>query len=162
MRRSSSRPPAPDRRPVRRAPSPTMSPPRSRRRAAGLWRSCPPAPAATRPAPGTETTDPDEAPAGEPAASARPVAQLPADLMRRTPIQPERYRRWQTQWADLQAPDVSLDEVAERHGVGRRHLTWVRAAGQAGWLDHPDPPAWRLAALGAHSAGEADNQPHNG
>src|SRR5205823_6622829 len=91
----------------------------------------------------------------------------PAALMRRIPIQPERYRRWQDQWADLQATDLSLDEVAARHGVGRRHLTWVRAAGQAGWLDHPDPPAWRLAALGAHPAGDPNtamqnDQPHNG
>jgi len=118
--------------------------------------------AGTISATGTQSTESDDEPAEEPAASVRPVAQLPADLMRRIPIQPERYRRWQTQWADLQAPDVDLDEVTERHGVGRRHLTWVRAAGQAGWLDHPDPPAWRLAALGAHPTGEANTQPHNG
>jgi hypothetical protein len=108
---------------------------------------------------GSDRIESDDAPADEPVT--RPVAQLPADLMRRIPIQPERYRRWQTQWADLQAPDVNLDEVAERHGVGRRHLTWVRTAGQAGWLDHPDPPAYRLAALGAHPTSEANTQPHN-
>jgi hypothetical protein len=104
---------------------------------------------------------PDDEPTDEPAP--RPVAQLPADLMRRIPIQPERYRGWQTQWADLQADDVDLDEVAARHGVGRRHLSWVRRAGQAGWLDHSDPPAYRLAALGAHPTGDrANTQPHNG
>jgi hypothetical protein len=124
-----------------------------------------PATARTTAAAGPDGTDLDDEPTAQPAT--RPVGQLPADLMRRIPIQPERYHRWQTQWADLQRDDLTPDEVAELHDVGRRHLTWVRAAGQAGWLDHPDPPAWRLAALGAHPADQANtaprnDQPHNG
>jgi hypothetical protein len=125
-----------------------------------------PATAGTTPGTGTHGTDPADDPADEPIrlpeAVTRPVAQLPADLLRRIPIQHERYRRWQDQWAELQADDVDLDEVAARYGVGRRHLTWVRTAGQAGWLDDPDPPAYRLAALGAHPARAANTAPHNG
>jgi hypothetical protein len=103
-----------------------------------------------------------------PAAPTRAVEQLPVDLMRRIPIHQDGYRRWQAQWADLQGDDVNVDEVAVRHGVGRRHLTWVRAAGQAGWLDHPDPPAWRMAVLAVATTTPGYNdqphhdQPHNG
>jgi hypothetical protein len=96
------------------------------------------------------------------AAPTRAVEQLPVDLMRRIPIHQDGYGRWQAQWADLQGDDVNVDEVAVRHRVGRRHLTWVRAAGQAGWLDHPDPPAWRMAALAAGTMTPGvNNQPHN-
>jgi|GEM_PF-1329018 len=115
---------------------------------------------ARTPATGPHGTDLDDAPTAQPAT--RPVGQLPADLMRRIPIQPERYHRWQAQWADLQREDLTPDEVAARHGVGRRHLTWVRAAGQAGWLNHPEPPAWRLAALGVQPAGPTNTPPRSG
>jgi hypothetical protein len=164
---------APPRIAVTQHPAPAMPPPCSPTAAtdpqpgAGMHDRTPdeasePATDSTTSATGTASRKTDDEPAEEPMTVARPVAQLPADLMRRIPIQPERYRRWQHQWADLQAVNVDVDEVAARHRVGRRHLIWVRAAGQAGWLDHPDPPAWRLAALGAHPAGDANTQRHNG
>lgn len=82
---------------------------------------------------------------------------LPVDLMRRIPVNPEPYRRWQQFWAELHttldpqtqdaAPD--LQTLADQHQVSRRHIEYIRSAGQAGLLDHPVPPARLLATLSA-------------
>src|SRR3954471_11262326 len=55
----------------------------------------------------------DEIPASDGDASGRRVgADLPIDLMRRIPIHHEGYRRWQTQWSDLQVPGADPATVA--------------------------------------------------
>ncbi|MEV7230901.1 DUF2637 domain-containing protein [Polymorphospora sp. NPDC051019] len=71
----------------------------------------------------------------------------PVTLMRRIPVNPEPYQRWLTVWADLKAGHTNLNELAQRHQLNLRSIQAIRRAGQLGILDHPDPPARRLAGL---------------
>ncbi len=71
----------------------------------------------------------------------------PVTLMRRIPVNPEPYQRWQSVWADLKAGHTDLNDLARRHDFDVRSVQAIRRAGQLGVLDHPDPPARRLAAL---------------
>ncbi|GIJ34981.1 DUF2637 domain-containing protein [Micromonospora sediminimaris] len=71
----------------------------------------------------------------------------PVTLMRRIPVNPEPYQRWQAVWADLKAGNTDLKDLARRHHFDVRSVQAIRRAGQLGILDHPDPPARRLAAL---------------
>lgn len=73
---------------------------------------------------------------------------LPVDLMRRIPVQDGPYQRWRTAWATLRtAPGdrATLAHVAAAHGFSLRQIEFIRRAGAAGLLDHPVPPAVRLA-----------------
>jgi hypothetical protein len=82
------------------------------------------------------------------------VDEWPVDLLRRIPVKPDRYQRWQTAWADLQT-NTDPAEVAARHGYDLRTIQFIRRAGQAGLLTSPTPPAARLAELAADNG-----QPH--
>jgi hypothetical protein len=82
----------------------------------------------------------------------------PVTLMRRIPVNPGPYRRWLTVWADLQAGESDLRKLARRHHFDLRSVQAIRRAGQLGILDHPDPPARRLAGL-ATAAGRPDPPP---
>ncbi|MEV0733932.1 DUF2637 domain-containing protein [Polymorphospora sp. NPDC050346] len=84
----------------------------------------------------------DESPAAPAAHDEWPVT-----LMRRIPANPEPYQRWLTVWADLKAGHTNLHELAQRHQLNLRSIQAIRRAGQLGILDHPDPPARRLAGL---------------
>lgn len=72
---------------------------------------------------------------------------VPADLMRRIPVDLAAYQRWQNVWADLRNGATDLRVVAQRRDVSRRQVEWVRTAGQHGMLDSPTPPALRLAQM---------------
>jgi hypothetical protein len=72
---------------------------------------------------------------------------LPVDLMRRIPIDPASYRRWQAAWADLQAGASDLDQIAANHQVSRRTIEFVRRAGEHGLLASAQPTAVYLAKL---------------
>ncbi len=72
---------------------------------------------------------------------------LPADIMRRIPVDTAAYQQWRQLWAEVRDGSTDLAEVAHRHGFSKRHLQWVRRAGQAGLLDSAIPPAVRLAEL---------------
>ncbi|MBT8225647.1 MAG: DUF2637 domain-containing protein [Dactylosporangium sp.] len=72
---------------------------------------------------------------------------IPVDLMRRIPIDPAAYRRWQATWADLQTGATNLDKVADNHQVSRRTVEFVRRAGERGLLESELPTAIHLAAL---------------
>jgi hypothetical protein len=72
---------------------------------------------------------------------------LPVAIMRRIPVDQQAYEHWRTVWTDLQDGDASLTGIAARHGLSRRHAQFIRAAGQAGLLNSPVPPAVRLAAM---------------
>lgn len=80
---------------------------------------------------------------------------VPADLMRRIPVDLGAYQRWQNVWAELVNGATDLREVAQRHQFSRRQVQWVRNAGQLGMLDSPIPPALRLAQMAGtnHHAG---------
>ena len=80
---------------------------------------------------------------------------VPADLMRRIPVDLGAYQRWQNVWAELANGATDLREVAQRHQFSRRQVQWVRNAGQLGMLDSPIPPALRLAQMAGtnHHAG---------
>ena len=82
---------------------------------------------------------------------AGPGVGLPADIMRRIPVDPGAYRRWLQVWADLRdaTETIDLTDIATRHGFSRRQIQWVRRAGQAGLLNSPIPPAVRMAELAA-------------
>ncbi len=76
------------------------------------------------------------------------VRDLPVDLMRRIPVQDGPYQRWRTTWAALRvAPGdrTTLAGLAQTHGISLRQIEFIRRAGAAGFLDHPIPPAVRLA-----------------
>jgi hypothetical protein len=77
----------------------------------------------------------------------------PVDLLRRVPVNPEPYRKWQQMWQDLQT-GADPTEVATRYGYNLRTAQFVRRAGQVGLLDSPAPPARLLANL-------ASSNPHN-
>jgi len=73
---------------------------------------------------------------------------LPVDLMRRIPVQEGPYQRWRTTWAALRtAPGdrATATRLATAHGFSLRQIEFIRRAGTAGLLDHPVPPAVRLA-----------------
>jgi hypothetical protein len=72
---------------------------------------------------------------------------IPVDLMRRIPIDPIAYHRWQAAWHDLQRGDTDLKQVAEHHGVSVRTIEFVRRAGELALLDSDTPTALRLATL---------------
>lgn len=72
---------------------------------------------------------------------------VPADLMRRIPVDLGAYQRWQNVWAELNDGATDLREVAQRHQFSRRQVQWVRNAGQLGMLNSPIPPALRLAQM---------------
>lgn len=72
---------------------------------------------------------------------------LPVDLMRRIPIDPASYRRWQEAWADLKTGAGDLDQVAATHQVSRRTIEFVRRAGEHGMLDSELPTAMFLAKI---------------
>lgn len=92
-----------------------------------------------------------------------PEGRLPVDLMRRIPVNPDAYHRWQTTWTALRNGHTK-QELAHHLGVSVRHLDFVAAAGTAGLLDHPTPPAHRLADLAAinntSSGGHAEPPTH--
>ena len=90
--------------------------------------------------------------------SAGRVTALPADIMRRIPVDPAAYQRWLRVWADLRDDTADLAEVAKRHGFSRRQIQWVRRAGQAGLLNSVTPPAVRMVELAAANR----RQPANG
>jgi hypothetical protein len=69
--------------------------------------------------------------------------------MRRIPVNSDAYQRWQNLWADLRGDGADQETLAQRHQVSIRHLQFVRAAGDAGLLDSPVPPAHRVAELTA-------------
>ncbi|GIJ62085.1 hypothetical protein [Virgisporangium aurantiacum] len=75
------------------------------------------------------------------------AAALPADIMRRIPVDPAAYQRWLRVWADLRDGATDLAELAQRHGFSPRQIQWVRRAGQAGLLNSTTPPAVRLVEL---------------
>jgi hypothetical protein len=72
------------------------------------------------------------------------AAALPADIMRRIPVDPAAYQRWLQVWADLRDGGTDLAELAQRHGFSPRQIQWVRRAGQAGLLNSTTPPAVRM------------------
>lgn len=75
---------------------------------------------------------------------------IPVDLMRRIPIDPVSYRRWQAAWADLRTGASDLDQVAANHQVSRRTIEFVRRAGEHGLLASQQPTAVFLAQLAHH------------
>lgn len=87
------------------------------------------------------------------------AAALPADIMRRIPVEPAAYQRWLQVWADLRDGATDLAEIAQRHGFSERQIQWVRRAGQAGLLNSTTPPAVRMAEL---AAAANHRQPGNG
>jgi hypothetical protein len=92
--------------------------------------------------------------ADQPAAAA-----LPADIMRRIPVDPAAYQRWLQVWADLRDGATDLAEIAQRHRFSERQIQWVRRAGQAGLLNSTTPPAVRMVEL---AAAANHRQPGNG
>ena len=72
---------------------------------------------------------------------------LPVDLMRRIPVQ-EGPTGGGATWAALRtAPGdrATAARLATAHGFSLRQIEFIRRAGTAGLLDHPTPPAVRLA-----------------
>ncbi|MEU7802457.1 DUF2637 domain-containing protein [Micromonospora arborensis] len=82
----------------------------------------------------------------------------PVDLIRRIPVNADRYRRWQAVWADMKDGETDLRALAQRHNFDVRSVQAIRRAGQVGMLDHPVPIARRLAELGSRN-GSHDNPP---
>ncbi|MDG4838300.1 DUF2637 domain-containing protein [Micromonospora sp. WMMD967] len=80
----------------------------------------------------------------------------PVDLIRRIPVNADRYRRWQAVWADMKDGETDLRALAQRHNFDVRSVQAIRRAGQVGMLDHPVPIARRLAELAPHN-GSHDN-----
>jgi hypothetical protein len=91
-----------------------------------------------------------------PAPRGNNAAHVPVDLMRRIPVDPERYRRWLDVWAHLRSGTTNLNEVAQRHAFSRRQVEFVRRAGQAGLLNSPVPPALRLADMATANGRTSD------
>lgn len=94
-----------------------------------------------------------------PTASAGQGTALPADIMRRIPVDPAAYQRWLQVWADLRDSTADLADLAKRHGFSKRQIQWVRRAGRAGLLNSTIPPAVRMADLAMFSN---HRQPGNG
>ncbi|MGC5322758.1 DUF2637 domain-containing protein [Micromonospora arida] len=82
----------------------------------------------------------------------------PVDLIRRIPVNADRYRRWQSVWADMKDGETDLRALAQRHNFDVRSVQAIRRAGQVGLLDHPVPIARRLAEL-ASDNGSHGNPP---
>ena len=112
-------------------------------------------PAGTDPPPGTTPAAEDAARPGG-GYQRRGVDDWPVDLLRRIPVKPERYRRWQATWSDLRNSDADPAQIAARHGYDRRTIQFIRRAGQAGLLTSPVPPAVRLAELTANHGQPTD------
>lgn len=82
----------------------------------------------------------------------------PIDLIRRIPVNADRYRRWQAVWADMKDGETDLRALGQRHDFDVRSVQAIRRAGQVGMLDHPVPIARRLAELASHN-GSHDSSP---
>lgn len=82
----------------------------------------------------------------------------PVDLIRRIPVNADRYRRWQAVWADMKDGETDLRALGQRHNFDVRSVQAIRRAGQVGMLDHPVPIARRLAELASRN-GSPDNPP---
>ncbi|MEV4210090.1 DUF2637 domain-containing protein [Micromonospora sp. NPDC049662] len=82
----------------------------------------------------------------------------PVDLIRRIPVNADRYRRWQAVWADMKDGETDLHVLGQRHNFDVRSVQAIRRAGQVGMLDHPIPTARRLAELAPHN-GSHDSSP---
>jgi hypothetical protein len=119
-----------------------------------------PAPAASTPA---DTTAPiDELPtattvggssadAGEqPNQPSTVTVRLPVDLMRRIPVQQDRYDNWRRIWQHLQQPGSEQRVIAQDNERSLRTIQFIRSAGDAGFLNSPIPPAQRMLTLNNH------------
>ncbi|WP_444951089.1 DUF2637 domain-containing protein [Micromonospora ureilytica] len=82
----------------------------------------------------------------------------PVDLIRRIPVNADRYRRWQSVWADMKDGETDLRALGQRYNFDVRSVQAIRRAGQVGMLDHPVPIARRLAELASRN-GSHDNPP---
>ncbi len=80
------------------------------------------------------------------------LPRLPVDLLKRIPVNPTPYQGWRTAWAALRDGTDTKKSIAATLGVSVRHLQFVEAAGRAGLLDDPTPPAHRIAALATTAA----------
>ncbi len=80
------------------------------------------------------------------------LPRLPVDLLKRIPVNPDPYQGWRTAWAALREGTDTKKSIAATLGVSVRHLQFVEAAGRAGLLDDPTPPAHRIAALATSTA----------
>ncbi|MFY1614645.1 DUF2637 domain-containing protein [Micromonospora sp. WMMD736] len=82
----------------------------------------------------------------------------PVDLIRRIPVNADRYRRWQAVWADMKDGETDMRALGQRHNFDVRSVQAIRRAGQVGMLDHPVPIARRLAELSSDN-GSHKNPP---
>jgi hypothetical protein len=102
-----------------------------------------------------------------------PAPGIPADLVRRMPVNPRAYQGWREVWAELRAADADHDTdtgpasrkpgtkttaaIASKHGLSPRHVQFVRSAGELGLLDSPIPLLVRMARFAETEASENGN-----
>lgn len=81
---------------------------------------------------------------------------VPGDVARRVPTSDTALAKWRHIWHATKHLDAATTEVATAHGVSLRTLQFIRAAGEEGHLDPPDPqpnPGAAPAVLTADPAG---------
>ena len=115
-----------------------LQPPPSRDTTRPQRKAAPPADVdshSTRPAPRTGGTAPGGA-AGDTGVVTGHTRRRPkGDVARRVPRAPDAYQRWCRIWAATAHEPVVTGQVAATHGVSKRTLQFIHAAGRQGLLD---------------------------
>jgi len=108
----------------------------------------------------TSANSPDDLPRDTVGVRGHQRRRVPGDAARRVPTSDAAKAKWTAIWQAIQHLNTATPEVAQAHGVSLRTLQFIRAAGQEGHLQPPDPqPHPQAIAAGSPLPPDGDPTP---